>query len=75
MTGANDSRVDPMHSRKMTARMQAASSADAPILLRTSTDTEHGGGTPLDEQIQQLTDAYAFAMHFLGVTYRPIEGG
>src|SRR5262249_7767762 len=36
LTGANDPRVDPMHSRKMTARLQAATGADAPILLRTS---------------------------------------
>ena len=32
MTGANDGRVDPAHSRKMTARLQAATNSDRPIL-------------------------------------------
>ena len=35
MTGANDPRVDPMQSRKMTARLQA-SGTSRPVLLRTS---------------------------------------
>ena len=47
MTGANDPRVDPMHSRKMTARLQAATCSGRPILLRTSADTGHGFGSPL----------------------------
>ena len=68
LTGANDPRVDPMQSRKMTARLQAAtSSASAPILLRTSADTGHGGGTALDERIEQYVDVYAFLFHQLGV--------
>jgi prolyl oligopeptidase len=58
MTGANDPRVDPMHSRKMTARLQVAG---APVvLLRTSANSGHGGGTPLDEQIEQEVDVYSF---------------
>jgi prolyl oligopeptidase len=70
MTGANDPRVDPMQSRKMTARLQAASASDRPILLRTSGDTGHGGGTPLSARVAELTDAYAFLFHELGVDYR-----
>ena len=46
MTGANDPRVAPYHSRKMTARLQAATSSDAPILLRTSANTGHGRVRP-----------------------------
>ena len=45
LTGANDGRVDPMNSRKMTARLQAAQHADRPILLRTSSNSGHGFGT------------------------------
>ncbi len=60
LTGANDPRVEPMQSRKMIARLQAAQSCDAPILLRTSSDTGHGMGTPLAEQINQAVDVYAF---------------
>jgi prolyl oligopeptidase len=67
MTGANDPRVDPMQSRKMTARLQAATAGDAPILLRTSSSSGHGRGTALSERIEQITDAYAFLFAQLGV--------
>ena len=69
MTGANDPRVAPYHSRKMTARLQAATSSDAPILLRTSANTGHGIGSPLAAQVEETTDAYAFLFRQLGVTY------
>jgi prolyl oligopeptidase len=67
MTGANDPRVDPMQSRKMTARLQAATAGDAPILLRTSSSSGHGRGTALSERVEQITDAYAFLFAQLGV--------
>ena len=51
MTGENDGRVDPMHSRKMTAALQYENTSGKPILLRTSGNTGHGAGTPLDEGI------------------------
>ena len=44
-TGENDHRVNPMQSRKMTARLQAATSSGRPILLRTSSNAGHGIGT------------------------------
>src|SRR5262249_19019685 len=44
LTGANDPRVDPMQSRKMTARLQAAVSGEVPIVLRTSSNSGHGAG-------------------------------
>ncbi len=65
-TGANDPRVDPFHSRKMVARMQAATRSDRPILLRASSDTGHGMGTPLAAEIEESTDIYAFLLHELG---------
>ncbi len=71
MTGANDPRVAPYHSRKMTARLQAATSSDAPILLRTSANTGHGIGTPLAAQIEEATDMYGFLFRALGVTIAP----
>jgi prolyl oligopeptidase len=73
MTGANDPRVDPMQSRKMTARLQRASSSDNPILLRTSSETGHGGGTPLSEKIEEYTDRYTFLFHYLKVDYQVPE--
>lgn len=73
MTGANDPRVDPLHSRKFTARLQAANSSDAPILLRTSGATGHGQGTPLDEKINEYAASYAFLFYELGVGYKAGE--
>jgi prolyl oligopeptidase len=70
LTGANDPRVDPMQSRKMTARLQAATGDDAPILLRTSSTSGHGRGTALSERIEELTDVYAFLFAQLGVTVK-----
>lgn len=67
MTGANDPRVDPMQSRKMTARLQAATGGEAPILLRTSDSSGHGAGTALSERVEELTDVYAFLFEQLGV--------
>lgn len=60
MTGANDGRVAPYHSRKMIARLDAANKSDKPILLRTSSSAGHGIGTALSERIKQLADQYAF---------------
>jgi len=67
LTGANDPRVDPMHSRKMTARLQAATSSGRPVLLRTSSKTGHGSGTPLTEQIDKSVHYYAFLLNELGL--------
>lgn len=68
MTGENDPRVDPMQSRKMTARLQAATSSAQPILLRTSANAGHGSGNSLSEQIEQSVDMYAFLFDQLKVT-------
>ncbi|MHC4175759.1 MAG: prolyl oligopeptidase family serine peptidase [Planctomycetota bacterium] len=71
ITGANDPRVDPMHSRKMTARLQEATSSGRPILLRTSSDTGHGSATPLSEQIEESVHYHAFLLSELGLKYSP----
>src|SRR5438034_2516783 len=60
MTGANDGRVAPYHSRKMVARLDEANKSSNPILLRTSTSSGHGIGTALSERIKQLADEYSF---------------
>jgi prolyl oligopeptidase len=66
LTGANDPRVDPYHSRKMVARLQAATTSSRPILLRASGDTGHGMGTPLGAQIEEVTDTLSFLLHEVG---------
>jgi prolyl oligopeptidase len=67
MTGANDGRVAPYHSRKMTARLLAANKSENPILLRTSSSAGHGIGTALSERIKQSADIYAFLFAQLGM--------
>ena len=67
LTGANDPRVNPANSRKMTARLQAATSSKAPVLLRTSATSGHGLDTSLDEQIEEDADFYAFLFDQLGL--------
>ena len=67
MTGANDGRVAPYHSRKMTAELQAANKSDHPILLRTTTSAGHGIGTALSERIKQQADIFSFLFAQLGM--------
>ena len=68
-TAEGDSRVDPMHARKMTARMQAVTAEDpeAVVLLRVERDAGHGVGKPLDKQVEDLADQYAFFAWRLGL--------
>lgn len=69
LTGENDHRVNPMQSRKMTARLQAANGSDHPILLRTTPSAGHGIGTALNEQIEQSADVLSFLFDQLGIKY------
>jgi prolyl oligopeptidase len=67
MTGANDGRVNPMHSRKFTAALQAATASGLPVYLRISTKSGHGIGSSLDERIGQSADWMAFLFDQLGM--------
>jgi len=73
ITGDNDGRVDPMHSRKMAARLQAATGSGLPILLRTSSSTGHGAGSALDARIAQETDLLTFLFAQLNVNVKPLS--
>jgi len=66
-TGANDGRVNPMHSRKFAAALQAAGGG-GPIILRTSDKSGHGIGSSLDERIEEYTDVLMFLYDQLGLT-------
>jgi len=64
-----DTRVDPMHARKLAAALQHASSADpvtAPILLRREADVGHGARA-LSRSVDLLADTLAFAAHHTGL--------
>lgn len=68
LTGATDGRVNPMHSRKFAAALQAATSSNSPILLRTSKNSGHGIGSSLSERIAEQTDTLSFLFDQLGMT-------
>jgi prolyl oligopeptidase len=67
-TAESDSRVDPMHARKMTARLQAATSCGHrhPILLREEVEAGHGQGKPVSKQADELADVLGFLLWQLG---------
>jgi prolyl oligopeptidase len=71
MTADTDTRVDPMHARKMAAEMQAeaknGSSTTRPILLRIESKAGHGAGKPVTKQIEEFTDIYSFLFWQLGM--------
>jgi len=75
MTADTDTRVDPMHAKKMTALMQADAkngwSKTRPILLRIESKAGHGAGKPVAKQIEELTDVYAFLWWQMGLKESP----
>jgi prolyl oligopeptidase len=66
-TAESDTRVDPMHARKMTARLQAATTSSRPILLRLESRAGHGAGKPLSKVLDELSDTWTFVFSELGV--------
>jgi prolyl oligopeptidase len=60
LSGETDSRVHPMHARKMAARLQKEGAAGRPVLLRYDREAGHGAGKPLSKKLDELTDRYAF---------------
>lgn len=69
VTGDSDTRVSPLHARKMTALMQSAQGGSRPILLHYDTKGGHsGGGTPTSKRIENATDTFSFLFWQLGVS-------
>jgi prolyl oligopeptidase len=66
-TGDADTRVDPLHARKMTALVQASTASGKPVLLDYDTKAGHSGGIPLDKAIDDWTNWGAFALAQTGV--------
>ncbi len=70
MTADTDTRVDPMHAKKMAALMQAEAangqSRERPILLRIEPKAGHGAGKPITKQIEEGTDIYSFLFWQVG---------
>jgi prolyl oligopeptidase len=59
-TGSSDTRVDPLHARKMTALLQADSASGRPVLLHYSLAGGHSAGVSVDQHIQDDTDELTF---------------
>ncbi len=66
-TAESDTRVDPLHARKMAARLQAATGSDRPVLLRLEARAGHGAGKPLSKVLDELTDTWTFVFSEVGV--------
>ena len=67
-TAESDTRVDPMHARKMTARLQAAT---ASRLGRCCCGSRRGRGTERESRsskvLDELTDTWTFVFSEVGV--------
>jgi len=72
-TGATDGRVNPMHSRKFTAALQAATTSGYPVLLRTNMKAGHGIGSSLSDRIAETADWMAFLFDQLGMEWHKVS--
>jgi prolyl oligopeptidase len=63
-----DTRVDPLHARKMAALLQWASACEDehPVLLRQEARAGHGVGKPLHKQADEVSDVLTFLSWQLG---------
>jgi prolyl oligopeptidase len=68
VSGDRDQNCNPLHARKMTARLQAANVSGAPILIEYSEYRGHSPVLPLSERIEALTDRLAFLCEQLQLT-------
>ena len=71
VTGDGDTRVAPLHARKMAALLQADTGSDRPILLRYDTEAGHSAGVSVTKAIDEATDSMGFLFWQLGTPYAP----
>ena len=67
VTGDLDTRVDPMHARKMTAMVQARNGSAEPIMLRYHIRAGHAAAPPVRDQIEMVVDSLSFLAWKLGL--------
>ncbi|MFO0570612.1 MAG: prolyl oligopeptidase family serine peptidase [Polyangiaceae bacterium] len=65
MTAESDTRVDPMHARKMAAALEHAG-APHPVYLRTESRAGHGAGKPVSKVAEEYADLFAFVLTEIG---------
>jgi prolyl oligopeptidase len=61
-TAVSDTRVDPMHARKLAAAVQHATASSRPVLLRTELQAGHGAGKPIHKVVEEYADVFAFLL-------------
>jgi prolyl oligopeptidase len=65
-TGDSDTRVDPLHARKMTALVQADNGGDRPVMLHYQKVSGHSAGVSITQLIQDTSDEYSFLWNEVG---------
>jgi len=70
VTGDNDTRVDPLHGRKMAALLQANSKGRRPVMLLYDTEAGHSAGMSTSHAIDEYVDRLAFLCSQLGIRVR-----
>lgn len=70
-TGDADTRVAPLHARKMAALMQSGASAERPVLLHYDTKVGHSTGLPVTKEIDDGVDVLTFLMSQTGLARAP----
>jgi prolyl oligopeptidase len=70
-TGVTDGRVDPMHSRKMIARLQAATASGKPVYLSINSHAGHGIGSALSIRVNQQADMLSFLFDQMNMKLPP----
>jgi prolyl oligopeptidase len=65
-TADHDDRVVPAHSFKFAAALQNANGGPNPTLIRIETRAGHGGGKPVQKQIEESADTFAFLLRAIG---------
>jgi prolyl oligopeptidase len=68
VSGDSDQNCNPLHARKMTARLQAANVSEFPVFLDYSQHRGHSPVLPLSDRIEALTDRMAFLCDQLNLT-------
>jgi prolyl oligopeptidase len=68
ITGDGDTRVAPLHARKMAALLQASTGSERPVLLHYDTKAGHSGGLPASKVIEDLTNEMRFLFWQLGIS-------
>ena len=67
VSGDSDTRVAPLHARKMCALLQAETGSDKPVLLHYDMKTGHSAGKPINKQIDDQADIFSFVFKELGM--------